>query len=55
MANMDLFGNWSDVFALVGKNEHPSAVIWGALDEVGAPSLPLACSPPSPSCLPTSL
>jgi hypothetical protein len=34
MANMDLFGNWGDVFALVGKNEHPSAVIWGALDEV---------------------
>ena len=31
---MDFFGNWSDVFALVGRNEHPTCVIWGALDEV---------------------
>ncbi len=34
LANMDLFGNWSDVFAMCGRNAHPTMVIWGACDEV---------------------
>ena len=34
LTNMDLFGNWTDVFEMVGKNSHPTTIIWGNCDEV---------------------
>jgi hypothetical protein len=34
LSNLDLFGNWADVFKMVGMNEHPTMVVWGRCDEV---------------------